>query len=119
LWGLADAGTQALIAAAHHQAIDAVLAFVEREIAATRTGATIPATPTQAGGAVRQVPVAGIAAACFDHYDSRAADPQLHTHAVLSAKVRTATDRAWRALDGRPIHQATVALCVRKSRCVG
>ena len=44
LWGLADAGTQQVIADAHHQAIAEVLGFVERNIAATRTGATKPAT---------------------------------------------------------------------------
>ncbi|WP_344062947.1 MobF family relaxase [Microbacterium pumilum] len=104
LWAVADANTQATIAAAHHKAIDEVLAFMERELAATRAG--------EAGrdGAVAQVEVTGLIAAAFDHFDSRAGDPQLHTHVVVSNKVRTVFDDKWRSLDGRPLHAATVAL---------
>ena len=104
LWAVADANTQATIAAAHHKAIDDVLAFLERELAATRAG--------EAGrdGAVAQVEVTGLIAAAFDHFDSRAGDPQLHTHVVVSNKVRTVFDGEWRSLDGRPLHAATVAL---------
>lgn len=39
LWAVADAGTQALIAQAHHTVV-AVVAFMECEVAAIRTGAT-------------------------------------------------------------------------------
>jgi hypothetical protein len=39
LWGVADAGTQALIADAHHTAVAQVIAFFEREVATTRVGA--------------------------------------------------------------------------------
>ncbi|WP_424446632.1 MobF family relaxase [Microbacterium sp. CH-015] len=104
LWAVADANTQATIAAAHHKAIDDVLAFMERELAATRAG--------EAGrdGAVAQVNVTGLIGAAFDHFDSRAGDPQLHTHVVVSNKVSTVFDGKWRSLDGRPLHAATVAL---------
>jgi conjugative relaxase-like TrwC/TraI family protein len=104
LWAIADADSQATIANAHHKAIDDVLAFMERELAATRAG--------EAGrdGAVAQVEVVGLIAAAFDHFDSRAGDPQLHTHVVVSNKVRTVFDGKWRSLDGRPLHAATVAL---------
>lgn len=104
LWAIADADTQEKIADAHHRAIDDVLAFMERELAATRAG--------EAGrdGAVAQVEVTGLIAAAFDHFDSRASDPQLHTHVVVSNKVRTVFDGKWRSLDGRPLHAATVAL---------
>ncbi|MEF2256270.1 MobF family relaxase [Microbacterium schleiferi] len=104
LWAIADADTQAKIAAAHHHAIDDVLAFMERELATTRAG--------EAGrnGAVAQVEVTGLIAAAFDHFDSRAGDPQLHTHVVVSNKVRTVFDGKWRSLDGRPLHAATVAI---------
>lgn len=104
LWAVADAGTQALIAEAHHAAVAEVVAFMEREVAATRTGAT------GRDGAVAQVDVAGLIATAFDHYDSRAGDPHLHTHVVVSNKVQTVLDGKWRSLDGRPLHAATVAL---------
>ncbi len=100
LWALADAGTQALIAAAHHAAIDDVLALVEDQVAMTRVG----------HGGVAQVEVEGVAATAFDHHDSRSGDPQLHTHVVISSKVRARHDGAWRALDGRPLFAAVVGL---------
>ncbi|MFE5291156.1 MobF family relaxase [Isoptericola sp. NPDC056618] len=100
LWGLADATTQELIVAAHHDAVGQVLDFLEREVAATRTG----------HGGVAQVPVVGVAATAYDHWDSRANDPQLHTHLVISNKVKAAHDGKWRTLDSRALHHAVVAL---------
>ncbi|PAK94916.1 conjugal transfer protein [Brevibacterium casei] len=104
LWAVADAGTQALIGEAHHAAVAEVVAFMEREVAVTRTGATA------GDGAVAQVDVTGLVATAFDHFDSRASDPHLHTHVVISNKVQTAFDGKWRSLDGRPMHAAVVAL---------
>ena len=104
LWAVADAGTQALIAQAHHAAVAEVVAFMESEVAATRTGATA------GDGAVAQVDVAGLIATAYDHYDSRAGDPHLHTHVVVSNKVQTVLDGKWRSLDGRPLHASVVAL---------
>jgi conjugative relaxase-like TrwC/TraI family protein len=104
LWGVADAGTQALILEAHHQAVEEVFAFLEREVATTRRG-------VDAGdGAVAQADVVGIVATAYDHWDSRVGDPQLHTHVVISNKVKTVGDGRWRSLDGRPLHAAVVAL---------
>ncbi|WP_341359014.1 MobF family relaxase [Georgenia sp. M64] len=101
LWGLADANTQELIVEAHHAAVTDVLDLFEREVAATRTG--------HAG--IAQVPVVGIAATAYDHWDSRANDPQLHTHVVVSNKVMTAHDGGqWRTLDSRAVHHAIVGL---------
>lgn len=104
LWGVADAATQSRIVHAHHAAVAEVVAFMEREIAATRTGTTAH------DGAVAQVDVTGLIATAFDHFDSRAGDPHLHTHVVISNKVRTVLDGRWRSLDGRPMHAAAVAL---------
>ncbi|MDO5678270.1 MAG: MobF family relaxase [Propionibacteriaceae bacterium] len=104
LWAVADAGVQAMIGAAHHRAVAEVVAFMEREVAATRTGATA------GDGAVAQVAVEGLIATAFDHFDSRAGDPHLHTHVVISNKAKTALDGKWRSLDGRPMHAAVVAL---------
>jgi conjugative relaxase-like TrwC/TraI family protein len=77
---------------------------MEREVAATRTGATA------GDGAVAQVDVTGLIATAFDHFDSRAGDPHLHTHVVISNKAKTVLDGKWRSLDGRPMHAAVVAL---------
>lgn len=104
LWAVSDAGTQSLIADAHHAAVAEMVAFIEREVAATRVGAA------GRNGAVAQADVSGVIATAFDHYDSRAGDPHLHTHVVISNKVQTVHDGKWRSLDGRPLHAATVAL---------
>ncbi|MCU1678887.1 MAG: conjugal transfer protein, partial [Frankiales bacterium] len=104
LWGVADAATQSRIVQAHHAAVSEVVAYMEREVAATRTG-----TPAH-DGAVAQVDVTGLIATAFDHFDSRAGDPHLHTHVVISNKVQTVLDGKWRSLDGRPMHAAVVAL---------
>ncbi|TFB66345.1 MobF family relaxase [Cryobacterium sp. Hz9] len=104
LWGVGSAAMQMRVVQAHHAAVAEVLAYMEREVAATRTGTTAQ------GGAVAQVDVTGLIATAFDHFDSRAGDPHLHTHVVISNKVQTVLDGKWRSLDGRPMHEAVVAL---------
>ncbi|QBX57737.1 conjugal transfer protein [Nocardioides seonyuensis] len=104
LWGLADAPTQERIVEAHHAAVADILEFFEREVAATRAGVS------GGDGAVAQVEVAGVAAVAYDHYDSRAGDPQLHTHLVVSNKVQAWLDGRWRSLDGRPVFASVTAL---------
>lgn len=104
LWAVWDAVTQARIVALHHQAVAEVVDFLEREIAATRTGVAA------GDGAVAQVATTGVIAAAYDHYDSRAGDPHLHTHVVVSNKVKTVLDGRWRSLDGRPLLASAVAL---------
>ena len=104
LWGVADAGSQALIVDAHHQAVAEVLAMLEREVAVTRAGANAR------DGASAHHDVVGVAATAYDHWDSRAGDPQLHTHVVVSNKVRTVFDGRWRSLDSRPMFASVVAL---------
>ena len=47
--------------------------------------------------------------AAFDHWDTRTADPNLHTHVVLANKVQ-GPDGAWRTVDSRALHHATVAI---------
>ena len=104
LWGVADANTQELLLAAHHAAIADVIDYMEGEVAATRAGVA------NADGAVSQVGVEGIVAAAFDHWDSRSGDPQLHTHVVISNKVKAVLDGRWRSLDSRPMHGAVTAV---------
>ncbi|TAM68559.1 MAG: conjugal transfer protein [Microbacteriaceae bacterium] len=99
VWSVADAGTQSLLAQAHHAAMRDTLNLLEGQVAATRVG----------HGGVASMPVRGVIAAAFDHYDTRASDPQLHTHVVVSNKVQ-GVDGKWRTLDSRTLHKATVAL---------
>ncbi|MDF2990587.1 MAG: conjugal transfer protein [Microbacterium sp.] len=104
LWAISDAGTQALIGEAHHQATRDVVAIIERDVAMTRIGTEGPR------GAVAQVEVRGVVAAAYDHYDSRASDPQLHTHVVIANRVQGVHDGKWRTLDSRALHAAVTGL---------
>jgi conjugative relaxase-like TrwC/TraI family protein len=100
LWAVADQGTREQITAAHHDAITDILALIERDVARTRIGAH----------GVAQVPVQGVIAAAFDHYDTREHDPQLHTHVVIANRVQ-APDGRWHTLDSRGmIFPSVVAL---------
>lgn len=104
LWAVADGGTQALIAQAHHAAIRDVIELLERDVAMTRIGAKGPR------GAVAQVEVRGVIATAYDHYDSRASDPQFHTHVVVANRVQAVQDGKWRTLDSRAIYAAVTGL---------
>ncbi len=102
LWALADPATRETLYACHRAALTDVLALVERDVARTRVGTN---------GAA-QVEVRGVVAAAFDHWDSRANDPNLHTHLVIANRVQ-GPDGRWRTLDSRAIHRAAVALSER------
>ena len=99
LWALGDPGTQAAVAGAHRQAVQAALALVEDRALFTRVGVRSCA----------QVPTRGMVAAQFDHWDTRTGDPNLHTHVVIANKVQ-GLDGLWRSLDSRALHHATVAV---------
>ena len=99
LWAMADDPTRALIARAHHLAVTDALAFLEDRVAATRVG----------HGGAQSMAVRGLVAAAFDHWDTRAGDPNLHTHLVIANKVQ-GVDGVWRSLDGRRLHKAAVAV---------
>ena len=57
-----------------------------------------------------QADVIGVAATAYDHWDSRLGDPQLHTHVVISNKVKTTEDGRWRSLDGTAMYEANVPI---------
>ena len=88
LWALT--GDERILAV-HDQAVAAALAHLERFGSTTRV---------RVNGS-RMFPVSnGLTMATFRQSTSRADDPQLHTHAVISAKVQLADGR-WLALDAR------------------
>ncbi|MDN5604374.1 MAG: relaxase domain-containing protein [Kocuria sp.] len=100
LWAVADAGTQSRIHTAHQNAVRDCLDWVENNVVQTRAGH---------GGAVK-VPAEGIIASLFDHFDSRAGDPQMHTHAVLANRVQRVSDGKWVTLDSYTMHRWVVAV---------
>lgn len=98
LWALAPDEVATEIRSAHEAAVADTLSWLEREVAHTRVGR----------GGARQVKTRGLVAAAFTHRDSRAGDPDLHTHVAVSNKVQ-AEDGRWLALDGRLLYAAKVA----------
>lgn len=99
LWAIAPRETAEAIEKAHDAAVDDALRFLEDEALYSRAG--------HAG--VRQIDVRGLIAASFTHRDSRAGDPNLHTHVAIANKVQ-GMDGKWRSIDGRLIYQARVAV---------
>ncbi|MCG2800370.1 MAG: relaxase domain-containing protein, partial [Cellulomonas sp.] len=99
LWALADRPTAAAIERAHQQAVRDALTFLESTTLFTREGTN----------GVRQVETRGLIATAFTHRDSRAGDPDLHTHVAVANKVQTRDTGRWLAIDGRLMFAATVA----------
>ena len=94
LWAIADPKTAAVIERAHQAAVKDALDFIETKALFTRQGTN----------GVRQVNVRGLVATAFTHRDSRAGDPDLHTHVAVANKVQT-LDGKWLAIDGRLLLQ--------------
>ena len=123
VWAIASPQVAAQIRAAHRAAVQDALAWLERDAIYTRGG--------HAG--VQQLDTTGMIAAAFEHRDSRAGDPNLHTHVAVSSKVRVATTPTtggstitsggvgplaggqgrWLALDGRVLFKAAVTASER------
>ncbi|MFI6956457.1 MobF family relaxase [Nocardia sp. NPDC050408] len=99
LWALAPRAVAEKIEAAHQAAIGDALTWLEQHAVFTRLGRN----------GIRQVDVEGIVAAAFTHRDSRAGDPDLHTHVLIANRVR-ALDGRWRTLYGGAIYQAVVTV---------
>jgi len=98
LWAVADPAVAAVIERAHQAAVRDALAFIEKHALFTRTGPQ----------GIRQVNVRGLVATAFTHRDSRAGDPDLHTHVAVANKVQT-VDGRWLSIDGWVLFKANVA----------
>ncbi|MDQ3643726.1 MAG: relaxase domain-containing protein, partial [Actinomycetota bacterium] len=92
LFALGDDATRQAVLDAHDRAVEAMVDWIERH-ANTRY---------RIDGQVAVLDADGIAAACFRQHTSRALDPQLHTHVVISNRVAS-DDGRWLALDARLI----------------
>src|SRR5829696_6495302 len=98
LWAVAEPAVAAAIEKAHQAAVNEALSFIEQQALFTRTGPQ----------GIRQVNVRGLVGAAFTHRDSRAGDPDLHTHVAVANKVQT-LDGRWLSIDGRVLFKAKVA----------
>lgn len=108
LWALADKDTAGIIAAAHHAAVADALSWVENNALFTRVGVN----------GIQQLKTNGLVASEFTHFDTRAGDPDLHSHVLVSNKVQVAdTPEArqagkvgeWKTIDGSQFFEHTQA----------
>ncbi|MGV0740205.1 MobF family relaxase [Mycobacterium syngnathidarum] len=102
LWAVAPMEVAREIELCHDAAVADALAFLEESAVFTRTGAR----------GIAQVDTTGLIGTAFTHRDSRAGDPDLHTHVAISNKVAHIDANGiqrWLALDGQPLHRVLVS----------
>lgn len=87
------------ILAAHERAVGAALQYIED---------TAPRVRIRKGGSLRFETSDNLLVARFNHDSSRAADPQLHTHAVV-LNVTQRQDGAWRAISNEELFRSVKA----------
>lgn len=101
-WAVAPLPIAQILEDCHHKAVKELVAQIESTVALTRMGAN----------GIAQVDTEGIVATAWTHRDSRAGDPDLHTHLVISAKCSAIDQngiRRWLALDAQPLHHMMVS----------
>ncbi|WP_158073555.1 MobF family relaxase [Actinophytocola xanthii] len=99
LWALGGHEIRRVVEEVHEHAWRAALTYGEREAAFTRLGAA----------GIAFAPTSGFVATAFQHRDSRAGDPDLHTHVAVANRV-LAADGKWRTLDSRQVHKVAVSM---------
>ncbi|GJF18149.1 hypothetical protein NGTWS1803_06870 [Mycolicibacterium cyprinidarum] len=102
LWALAPRALSRKIERAHRRAVQKAIDYLEEHAAFTRIGP----------GSAAQINTTGLIIAAFDHRDSRAGDPNLHTHITVSNKVCAVGPdgiERWLALDGAALYREIVA----------
>jgi conjugative relaxase-like TrwC/TraI family protein len=93
-FAIGDPWTARILRECHERAVDDALGYLEREACRARRGKD----------GVHVVTGQGFAAAGFGHRTSRAGDPLLHTHVVVSNRT-LGPDGRWTALDARPLYR--------------
>jgi conjugative relaxase-like TrwC/TraI family protein len=97
LYALGDEATGRKVAEAHQAGVRAAVAYLDSQVG-TRTGRH----------GAEHVQGEGLLAVGFTHRTSRAGDPLLHTHLIITNRTQ-GPDGAWRTLDSRDLlnHRAT------------
>src|SRR6266508_4511804 len=97
LYALGDEATGRRVAEAHHAGVRAAVAYLDSQVG-TRTGRH----------GAEHVQGEGLLAVGFTHRTSRAGDPLLHTHLIVTNRTQ-GPDGQWRTLDSRDLlaHRST------------
>jgi conjugative relaxase-like TrwC/TraI family protein len=109
LFAVGDEELSRALVAAHEEAVDAAVAYIEREACRVRRGHNGTKAERERGDPrgwerARSEPAGGFVAAAYRHRMSRAQDPQLHTH-VVAANMARGADGRWTALDAKHIYE--------------
>ena len=96
--------TREVIDAAHTEALETALAWIEDHVLATRASSK--------GSIAQEQVTSGLVAARWRHYTARGdpGDPHLHDHIIVANRVQ-GPDGKWRTIDARPLlaHGVTIS----------
>ena len=101
-WAIAPPDIRKHIEEAFGKSAEAAIRYLQTRAVSSRAGA---------GGTNRIGVPGGAAVARFDHFCSRAGDPQMHTHMLFANRV-LCEDGKWRTLDGRGLYKHAAAASV-------
>jgi conjugative relaxase-like TrwC/TraI family protein len=99
LYAFGDSQVREQVREAHLEAVGQAVEYMEENCAQARKVTQRRDDTGRWQRTTQYVTSEGWVAAAFDHYTSRANDPQLHTHVVVINRVNT--EDGWRALEAR------------------
>lgn len=97
LWAIGGEDVRKKIMAAHQEAVENSLDWIEDNALFSRAGR----------GGVKKIDANGMIATKFVHWDNRAGHPNLHTHCAVLNRVMC-DDGKFRTIDGQVLHRAAV-----------
>ncbi|MGH8925035.1 MAG: MobF family relaxase [Acidimicrobiia bacterium] len=99
LFAFGDDQTRQAVVDAHRVAVEEAIGYMEARCSQSRIATKHRDGEGKWRVKTRSVNSEGYLAAAFDHYTSRANDPQVHTHVVVINRVWA--DGGWRAIDAK------------------
>jgi len=99
LYAFGDDHVRREVAAAHQSAVGEALNYMEERSSQSRLGVRFRDAEGNRRFTTRTLESEGYVAAGFDHFTSRANDPQVHTHVIVINRVWTGD--GWRAIDAK------------------
>jgi conjugative relaxase-like TrwC/TraI family protein len=99
LYAFGDDRTRTSVISAHQRAVAEALQYMEERCSQSRLGVRFRDEEGNRRFTTRTLESEGYIAAAFDHFTSRASDPQVHTHVVIINRVWAG--EGWRALDAK------------------
>jgi len=99
LYAYGDDEIRSAVVAAHRKAVSDGVGYMEERCSMSRVSHRSTGPDGESRSTSRQVGSEGYVAAGFDHFTSRANDPQVHTHVVVMNRVWA--EGGWRAIDAQ------------------